>query len=123
MSKLTTAAITLAAALASGAAFADDSSMSRWTGDSYRAFEATKTNGNPVVSTGNSNKLNASPDNSMSRWDGGSYLAFEQGRTAPVTMSIAEGRMARAAANHDVTARTASRGRTSVNPFRNDTGA
>jgi hypothetical protein len=125
MRKLTTAAVTLALALASGAAFADDSSMSRWTGESYKAFEADKMNRNVAVGMGELNKLNASPDNGMSRWNGDSYVAFEQARTspAPVTISIAEANKARTAVNHEVTARTATRGRTSVNPFRNDTAA
>ena len=42
MSKLTTVAVALAVALAGGAAFADESSMSRWTGESYKAFEAAR---------------------------------------------------------------------------------
>src|SRR5881396_3360410 len=81
MRKLTTAAVTLALALASGATFADDSSMSQWTGESYKA-----------VGIGESKRLNASPDNGMSRWNGDSYVAFEQARTLPaaVTISIAE---------------------------------
>jgi hypothetical protein len=123
MRKLTTAAVTLALALASGAAFADDSSMSQWTGESYKAFEAEKMNRN--VAVGASNKLNASPDNGMSRWNGDSYVAFEQARTspAPVTISIAEANKAHPVVNHEVPARTATRRRTLVTPFRNDTAA
>jgi len=125
MRKLTTAAVTLALAIASGAAFADDSSMSRWTGESYKAFEAEKMNRNVAAGIGESNKLNATPDNGMSRWNGDSYVAFEQARTsaALVTISVAEANKARAPVNHEVPARTATRGRTSVNPFRNDTAA
>jgi hypothetical protein len=125
MRKLTAAAVTLALALASGAAFADDSSMSRWTGESYKAFEADKMNRNAAVGNRELNKLNTSPDNGMSRWNGDSYVAFEQARTSParVTISIAEANKARAVVNQEVPARTATRGRTSVNPFRNDTAA
>ena len=123
MRKFTTAAVTLALALASGAAFADDSSMSRWTGESYKAFEADKMNRNVAAGIGELNKLNATPDNGMSRWNGDSYVAFEQARTspAPVSISIADANKARAVVNHEVPARTAAHGRTSVNPFRNDT--
>lgn len=123
MYKLTIAAVALALALASEAALADDNSMSRWTGESYNAFQADKANTN--VAVGESRKLNATPDNGMSRWNGDSYVAFENARTSapPVTISIAEANKARAAVNHEVQARTATRGRTSVNPFRNDTAA
>jgi len=125
MSKLTTVAVALAVALAGGAAFADESSMSRWTGESYKAFEAARTSSDEAVNLEPRNKVTATPDNGMSRWNGDSYVAFEQARTLPaaVTISIAEANKARAVVNHEVPARTATRGRTSVNPFRNDTAA
>jgi hypothetical protein len=125
MEKFTTTAAMLALALASGATLADDSSMSQWTGDSYKAFEADRMYRNTLVGVGEPNKLNATPDNGMSRWNGDSYVAFERARTspAPVTISLTEANKARAAVNREVPARTATRGRTSVNPFRNDTAA
>ena len=124
MRKLTTVVVALAWALGSAVAFADDSSISQWTGDSYKAFAADKTR-NAAVGIGESAKLNATPDNGMSRWNGDSYVAFEHARTSPaaVTFTIAESNRARASVNHDVPARTATRGRTSANPFRNDTAA
>lgn len=121
MRKLTIAVVALACGLGSAAAMADDSSMSQWTGDSYKAFAADKARNATVTQSA---KLNPSPDNGMSRWNGDSYVAFEQARTSPaaVTFTMAESR-ARASVSHDVPARAATRGRTSVNPFRNDTAA
>ena len=42
MNKLTTTAAALALVLASGMALADDNSMSPLTGESYKAFEASR---------------------------------------------------------------------------------
>jgi hypothetical protein len=50
-------------------------------------------------------------------------VAFEQARTSPDTVNVAEANKARATANHDFPMHAAARGRTPVNPFRNDTGA
>lgn len=121
MKKLTTTAAALALALASGAVLADDSSMSRWTGDSYKAFEASRTMAS-VPRTGAPSGLTAVPDNSMSRWNGDSYTAFEQARTAPSTptMSIAQANRERAALNREKPAFTARHGRAPVNAFRDD---
>lgn len=118
MSKTKFAAVALAAALLGGAAYADDSSISRWTGDSYQAFEAARMNANAVV---NHADAKPTPDNGTSRWDGDSYVAFEQVRTAPVTMSVADANRARVVASRDVPPR-ATRGRSPVNAFRDDTG-
>lgn len=121
MSKLTTTAAALALVLASGAALADDSSMSQWTGESYKAFEASRTHANAPAG-GGAKVLNAIPDNSMSRWNGDSYAAFEQARTAPHTntVSIAQANRERAALNREKPAYTARHGRTPVNAFRDD---
>jgi len=123
MSKLTTVAVTLAVALAGGAAFADESSMSRWTGESYKAFEAAKMNSNEAVNLEHRNIVTATPDNGMSRWNGQSYVAFEQARTSPDTVKVVEANKERGTATHDLPMHAAARGRTPVNPFRNDTGA
>lgn len=123
MSKLTIAAATIALALAGGPAFADDNSMSQWTGDSYKAFEAARISadkGAPHVRQA----LNATPDNGMSQFNGDSYAAFESARTAPESYgtTIAEVRQL-AKPSRDVPARTATHGRSSLNPFRDDTAA
>jgi hypothetical protein len=120
MSKTTIAAVAIATALFSGAACADDSSINRWTGDSYQAFEAARMNANAVVSYSGGNKL--TPDNGTSRWNGDSYVMFEQVRTAPMTVSVAEANRARIVASRDLPAR-ATRGRAPVSAFRDDTGA
>ena len=121
MSKLTTVAVTLAVALAGGAAFADESSMSRWTGESYKAFEAAKTSSNEAANL--EHKGTATPDNGMSRWNCQSYVAFEQARTSPDKIEIAGAKNERGTANHDLPLHAAARGRSPVNPFRDDTGA
>jgi hypothetical protein len=120
MSKTTIAAAVLATALWGGVASADDSSMSRWTGDSYQAFEAARINANATVHYADGR--GPTPDNGMSRWNGDSYVMFEQVRTAPVSISVAEANRARIVASRDVPAR-ATRGRAPVNAFRDDTGA
>ena len=123
MSKLTTVAVTLAVALAGGAAFADESSMSRWTGESYKAFEAARTSSDEAVNLEPRNKVTATPDNGMSRWNGQSYVAFEQARTSPDKIEIAGAKNERGTANHDLPMHAAARCRSPVNPFRDDTGA
>jgi hypothetical protein len=122
MSRRTITTVAIALTLAAGAAFADDSSMSQWTGESYKAFEASKSN-NGAPASAESRKLNATPDNGTSIWNGDSYAAFEHERTSPpaVTMSIAEANKERAAASRERPAHTAQRGRTPTNPFRDDT--
>jgi hypothetical protein len=120
MSKLTIAAATLALALAGGPALADDNSMSQWTGDSYKAFEAARV----AAATPKAGRiaLNATPDNGMSQFNGDSYLAFEASRTSPaiVTTTVAEVR-APVRPSHEVPVRTAIRGRHALDPFRDDT--
>jgi hypothetical protein len=118
MSKTTIAAAVLATALFSGVACADDSSMNRWTGDSYQAFEAARMNANAVVNYAGGSA--PTPDNGTSRWNGDSYVVFEKARTAPVTISIAEANRARIAASRAVPSR-ATPGRATVNAFRDDT--
>ena len=122
MSKLTIAAATIALALAGGPAFADDNSMSQWTGDSYKAFEAAKSATNVASARSVPRTLNAIPDNGMSPFNGDSYVAFERARTSPETTSVASVRE-RAAPSREVPPRTAMRGRSPINPFRNDTAA
>jgi hypothetical protein len=82
MSKLTFAAATIALALAGGTAFADDNSMSQWTGDSYKAFEAARAATNVATPRSVPRTLNAIPDNSLSQFNGDSYAAFESARTS-----------------------------------------
>jgi hypothetical protein len=120
------AALTLA--LAGNIALADDgggdNSMSRWTGESYASFAATANDPRGVrLTPAESASVRPAGENSMSRWNGDSYAAFEQARTAPnqATIAIAEANRARAAANREVPPRTASRTRTPVNAFRDDT--
>ena len=121
MSKVTIAAVALAVAVCGGTAYADDNSMSRWTGNSYNVFEAARVSGAPNVNRAQAPSV--SPDNGTSRWGGDSYASFEQARTAPAAISVAEARMARVAANRELAARNTTRGRGPVNPFRDDTGA
>ena len=120
MSKATIAAVALATAVWGGAACADDSSMNRWTGDSYQAFEAARTNDNAVAK--HADGARPVPDNSTSRWNGDSYVVFERARTAPTTVNVAQANREHIVASRDVPAR-ATRGRAPVNAFRNDTGA
>ncbi len=60
-----------------------NSSMSRWTGESYKAFDQARS-GAATFSAGNAlkgkaGKLAASCDNGMSQWCGDSFAAFRQG--------------------------------------------
>jgi hypothetical protein len=121
MRKVTLAAAAFVVAVFGGSAYADDSSMSRWTGDSYHAFEAARTSSGAAVYP--AEPKDPSPDNGMSRWNGDSYRVFETVRISPMTISVAEARAARATPSRDAPARTTTRGRTSVNAFRDDTGA
>ena len=120
MSKVTIAAVALAVAVCGGTAYADDNSMSRWTGDSYNAFEAAKASGASHVNRAQAPSV--SHDNGTSRWGGDSYVFFEQARTAPVAISATEANTARVAANREQAARSTTRGRGPVSPFRDDTG-
>jgi hypothetical protein len=120
MTKTPFAAAAIALALACGPAFGDDSSMSQWTGDSYKAFEAARV----AAGTPKAGRiaLNATPDNGMSQFNGDSYLAFQASRTSPavVTTTVAEVR-APVRPSHEVPVRTATRGRHALDPFRDDT--
>ena len=121
MSKLTLAAVTMTLVLAGGPAFADDNSLSRWTGDSYKAFEAARI----AADSGPRHvprTLNATPDNGLSQFNGDSYAAFEAARTSPATTSVASVRE-HLAASRAVPPRTATRGRSPINPFRDDKAA
>jgi hypothetical protein len=120
MNKLTTTAAALALMLAGGAALADDNSMSPLTGDSYKAFEASRLSAQAAPRA--DRHFTALPDNSMSRLNGDSYAAFENARKASSagTPSIAEANKARAAAIHEKPAYTARRGKTIMSPFRDD---
>ena len=57
------------------------------------------------------------------QWNGQSYVAFEQARTSPDMIEIAGANKERGTANHDLPMHAAARGRSPVNPFRDDTGA
>src|SRR3954470_7113520 len=81
MSKLTVAAVAITLALAGGSAFADDNSMSQWTGESYKAFEADR-KASVASATSASRTFVATPDNGMSQFNGDSYAAFADTRTA-----------------------------------------
>jgi hypothetical protein len=122
MSKLTIAATTIALVLAGGPAFADDNSMSQWTGESFKAFEAARAQTNVSSARAVPRTLNAIPDNGMSQFNGDSYAAFEQARRSPDTTSVASVR-AHAAPSREVPPRTAMHGRSRLDPFRNDTAA
>lgn len=119
MSKVTIAAATIVLALAGGPAFADDNSMSQFTGDSYKAFEAARIDAHNAGPKSVPHALNATPDNGMSQFNGDSYAAFEHARTAPDTTSVANVRH-EAAPSRAVPPHTAS-GRSRLNPFRDDT--
>ena len=121
MSKMTFAAAAAALALAGGPAFADDSSMSQWTGDSYKAFEAAR-KADVASPRADHVGLNAIPDNSMSQFGGDSYLAFAASRATPdfSATTVAEVREP-ARPSHDVPLRTATRVRHPLDPFRDDT--
>jgi hypothetical protein len=120
MNKLTTTAAALALAFATGSALADDNSMSPFTGESYKAFEASRLSAKAAPRA--DRHFNGLPDNSMSSLNGDSYAAFERARTAPGADSrrIAEANKARAAALHEKPAYTARRGRSVMTPFRDD---
>lgn len=126
--KSTALAAALTLALAGNIALADDgggdNSMSRWTGESYASFgTAARVPGGTRLTAAEAAAIKPAGENSMSRWNGDSYAAFEHARTTPdrVTVTIAEANRARAAANREVAPRTASRTRTPVNAFRDDT--
>ena len=110
------AATTIALVLAYGSAYADDSSMSRWTGDSYKAFEAARTS-TPAV-TGGARTLNAIPDNSLSQYNGDSYVAFAAERAA---LGASAGTRESVRPSREPPVRTAARGRHRQDPFRDDT--
>jgi len=122
MSKLTIAAATLALALAGGPALADDNSMSQWTGDSYKAFEAARISADKT--SHGRQALSASPENGMSQFNGDSYAAFESARKSPesVATTVAEVRQI-ARPSHAAPARSALHGRAYLSPFRDDTAA
>jgi hypothetical protein len=121
MNKLTTTAAALALMLAGGAAMADDNSMSPLTGDSYKAFEASRLSAQAAPRA--DRHFTALPDNSMSPLNGDSYAAFESARKASSagSPSVAEVNKARAATIHERPAYTARRGKTITTPFRDDT--
>ncbi|HEY1329629.1 MAG TPA: hypothetical protein VGI14_22045 [Casimicrobiaceae bacterium] len=121
MMKRTTTAVALALVLASGTAFADDSSMSRLTGDSFKAFEAARTHASASVAAA-PKSFTAIPDDSTSRWNGDSYVAFEQARktASGAATGIAEANKARASAMREKPV-VAARGRKVASPFRDDT--
>jgi hypothetical protein len=118
LSILTAAASVLA--VFAGVAHADGSSMSRWTGDSYQAFEAARTDSHVAARQVQSG---SNPDNGTSRWNGDSYRMFEAVRTSPTTITVTEVRVTRVTPVSSVPSRSTTRGRESVNPFRDDTGA
>jgi len=120
MNKLTTTAAALALALASGVALADDNSMSPLTGESYKAFEASRLANHAAPRP--ERTFTGLADNGTSRLDGDSYAALERARTAPAagTPSIAEANKARAATLREKPAMTARRGKTIMSPFRDD---
>jgi hypothetical protein len=122
MKKLSTS-VAIALTFAGNVALADDSSMSRWTGDSYAAIQADK--GRVAATRVAPRGLTPIDDNSMSRWHGDSHAAFERERTSPsrVTISIAEANRARAQAGRSAPLPRASRGASPTNPFRDDTAA
>jgi hypothetical protein len=123
MRKMTLAAATIALVLIGGPAFADDSSMSQWTGESYKAFEAARiaNAGTPKVAR---TALNAIPDNSLSQFGGDSYVAFKASRVSPEisTTTVAEVREG-VRPSHERPLLTAIRGKTLLSPFRDDTAA
>lgn len=123
MSKLTIAAAAVALALAGGPAFADDNSMSQWTGDSYKAFEAARISADKTSSHVRQ-ALNATPENGMSQFNGDSHAAFESARKSPQfrTTTVAEVREL-AKPSREAPPRTALHGRSYPKPFRDDTAA
>jgi hypothetical protein len=123
MRKLSIAALAIAFALAGGSAFADDNSMSQFTGESYKAFhDAQASVSGPRVA---SPHLKAIPDNGMSQYDGDSYAAFDAWRKSwrDADVDRAEVKARIAAANHAVPARVTPHSRMPANAFRNDTAA
>jgi hypothetical protein len=120
MNKLSTTTVALALALAGNVALADDSSMSRFGGESYVAFQAAQAAANAAAAP--ERKLLVADDNGMSRFNGDSYAAFERARLAApaVTVSIREANKAIAQAHRQVPPR-ATRGRTPVDPFKDET--
>jgi len=121
MSKLTIAAATIALALA-GPAFADDNSMSQWTGDSYKAFEAARIGADKT--SHDRQALNASPENGMSQFNGDSYAAFESARRSPESYgtTVAEVRQF-AKPSREKPVVGVIHGRSYLSPFRDDTAA
>ena len=123
MNKCTIAAATIALALAGGPVFADDNSMSQWTGDSYKAFEAAR------ISAGKNARfapqaLKATPENGMSQFNGDSYVAFESARSSPESRATTVAQVREAVKpSHEKPAITALHGRSSPSPFRDDTAA
>lgn len=119
MSKTTFAAATVVMMLAGGSAFADDSSMSRWTGDSYRAFEAARTSAPAAPHAART--LNAIPDNGMSQYKGDSYEAFAAARGATGGSVTTAATREAARTSREAPVRTATRGRHRLDAFRDDT--
>jgi len=123
MRKMTLAAATIALVLIGGPAFADDSSMSQWTGESYKAFEAARiaSAGSPKAAR---TALNAIPDNSLSQFGGDSYVAFQASRKSPeiAATTVAEVRDG-VRPSHEKPVHTATKGKTLLYPFRDDTAA
>jgi hypothetical protein len=121
MSKTKLAAVAIGLALVGGTAFADDSSMSQWTGDSYKAFEAARKvdAASPKAARV---ALNAIPDNSTSQFGGDSFLAFQASRATPEfsATTVAEVREP-VRPSRDAPVRTATRVRHPLDPFRDDT--
>lgn len=120
MNKLTLAAATLAFALAGGPAFADDNSMSQFTGDSYKAFEAARLGADKAPH--GRQALNATPENGLSQFNGDSYAAFEAARKSPESYgtTVAEVRQL-AKPSREAPPRTSLHGRSYLKPFRDDT--
>lgn len=120
MNRMKLAVAAIALALAGGTAWADDSSMSQWTGDSYKAFEAAR-KADAAVPAAARLALVALPDNSTSQFGGDSYAAFRASRAAPefAATTVAEVR-APVRPSREMPLRTAAR-RHPLDPFRDDT--
>ena len=120
MKKLSTLAMAAALTLAGTAALADDNSMSRFGGESYKAFEAANVQGPATLAPPESRKLQAVADNSMSPWNGESYRAFAEATKDSGTMSVASlRRPTPEQAERPHIARL--HGRTPTNPFKDGT--
>ena len=123
MSKLSIAAVAVTLALAGAPAFADDNSMSQFTGESYKAFhDAQVAASGPRMAAP---KLSGIPDNGMSQYNGDSYVAFQEWRKSWRDSDIdrAEFKARVAAANHAIPPRAVKHSRLPANAFRNDTAA